>query len=508
MQFLDITGLRALWARIKAGDAAAKTTISSGTPHATNPYITATGTAVSGSGQDGHTDYVLTLNNVASPTDVQNAKQALYGGSSIPAENPLTLTSLNTAITNATTGAAVTVEKQASAESGYAATYVVKQNNQQVGVKINIPKDFLVKEGSVKVCSTTDDPVTGYVVGDKYLDFVVNTISYDGTDSHIYILVKDLVDVYTGGNGIDVSNSNVVSVEVDSALNGNEFLSVGANGIKVSGVSDAISTAKSEVIGTSSDTASADTVYGAKAYADAAITAASGDYATAAQGTAAETALQSITNGTDSNYIDITVGTKTNNSQTISGSATIQAVSSADSTHKGLVEASDVKSYVDGKFTNLGTITKTASGTAQYGGTFVIDQVTEVNGALNAVRSVEVEAAGAAAAVEATLRGSTSSSGYVANDTLAAIRNDLNTVTGSGSGSIADQIDTKIGTLDSAIVASTITNKTSNNVETEPETYVFTGVQAVDGLLSSTASGTTSVRIMGIPSATLETILV
>ena len=41
----------------------------------------------------------------------------------------------------------VTVEKQAQAETGYAHTYVVKQNNTQVGVKINIPKDFLVKSG-------------------------------------------------------------------------------------------------------------------------------------------------------------------------------------------------------------------------------------------------------------------------------------------------------------------------------------------------------------------------
>ena len=507
MQFLDITGLRALWAKIKAGDAAAKTTISSGTAHATNPYITATGTAVSGSGQDGHTDYVLTLNNVASPTDVQNAKQALYGGSSIPAENPLTLTSLNTAISNATTGAAVTVEKQASAESGYAATYVVKQNNTQVGVKINIPKDFLVKSGSVKTCSTADTPVTGYVVGDKYLDFVVNTISYDGTDSHIYILVKDLVDVYTGGNGISVSNANEISVTVDTALNGNEFLSVGANGLKVSGVSTAIGTAKSEVIGESTDTASADTIYGAKAYADAAITAASSDYATAAQGDLADTALQSISHGTDSNYITITVGTKSSNSQTVSGSATVQAMSSADSSHKGLAEASDVKSYVSGIVNGLDADLD-ATGTAQHSGTFVVSGVTEANGVITGVDSVEVESAGAAAAVESTLRGDTTSSSYSATETLTSLRASIDAIGGSGSGSIADQIATEIGKLDSAIVASTITNHSSNNVETEPETYVFTGIQEVDGKLSSTASGTTSIRIMGIPSATLDTILV
>ena len=89
----------------------------------------------------------------------------------------------------------VTVEKQATADTGYFATYVVKQNGSQVGSKINIPKDYLVKSGSVKTCTTADVPVQGYVVGDKYIDFVVNTRDGSGTDEHFYILVSDLVDV-------------------------------------------------------------------------------------------------------------------------------------------------------------------------------------------------------------------------------------------------------------------------------------------------------------------------
>jgi len=89
----------------------------------------------------------------------------------------------------------VTVEKQATADTGYFATYVVKQNGSQVGSKINIPKDYLVKSGSVKTCTTADVPVQGYVVGDKYIDFVVNTKDSSGSDEHFYILVSDLVDV-------------------------------------------------------------------------------------------------------------------------------------------------------------------------------------------------------------------------------------------------------------------------------------------------------------------------
>ena len=36
-----------------------------------------------------------------------------------------------------------TVEKQATPDSGFAASYIVKQNGEQVGTKINIPKDLL-----------------------------------------------------------------------------------------------------------------------------------------------------------------------------------------------------------------------------------------------------------------------------------------------------------------------------------------------------------------------------
>lgn len=110
----------------------------------------------------------------------------------------------------------VTVEKQATAESGYFATYVVKQNNVQVGSKINIPKDYLVKSGSVKNCTTANVPVQGYVVGDKYIDFVVNTKDSSGTDEHIYILVSDLVEdtTYTAdGTTLQLSGANVFSIK-------------------------------------------------------------------------------------------------------------------------------------------------------------------------------------------------------------------------------------------------------------------------------------------------------
>lgn len=107
----------------------------------------------------------------------------------------------------------VTVEKLATATSGYLSSYVVKQNGIQVGNTINIPKDFLVKSGSVKTVSTANNPVSGYSVGDKYIDLVINVQEGTSTDSHIYILVSDLIDT-------PVTISDVTGLQ--TALNGKE----------------------------------------------------------------------------------------------------------------------------------------------------------------------------------------------------------------------------------------------------------------------------------------------
>lgn len=125
------------------------------------------------------------------------------------------------------------VSKLSTATSGYAASYKITLDGTQIGDTINIPKDFLVKSATVETCATANTPVTGLAVGDKYIDFVVNSKDNDDTDAHIYLPVQDLVDVYTAGNGISVSG-NAISAVVDSSnANG---LSVGANGIALATV--------------------------------------------------------------------------------------------------------------------------------------------------------------------------------------------------------------------------------------------------------------------------------
>lgn len=113
--------------------------------------------------------------------------------------------------------------------------------------------------------------------------------------------------------------------------------------------------AAAAVLGQSTDTSTEKTVYGAIALAnekatpglvDEKITAAGNKYATAAQGTKADNALQSVSASGD-DYITASAGAKAGNSQTITVSTKVQAVGSASASAKGLAEASDVKNYVD-----------------------------------------------------------------------------------------------------------------------------------------------------------------
>lgn len=123
------------------------------------------------------------------------------------------------------------VVKQGTAESGFLSTYYLTKDGAQVGEKINIPKDFLVNSADIKTVETANQPYDGAEVGDLYIDFVVNSKNADDTASHVYLPVNELVDAYTGGNGIEVSAQNLISAKIDTAnANG---LGVTAAGFKL-----------------------------------------------------------------------------------------------------------------------------------------------------------------------------------------------------------------------------------------------------------------------------------
>lgn len=107
----------------------------------------------------------------------------------------------------------VTIVKQATADTGYFSTYYLEKDGNQIGSKINIPKDYLLKSASLKQCTVQDQPIEGLNVGDWYFDWVLNTKDDTGIDSHLYLNANVLTDVYDGDNATIVLNDGIFSVK-------------------------------------------------------------------------------------------------------------------------------------------------------------------------------------------------------------------------------------------------------------------------------------------------------
>lgn len=111
------------------------------------------------------------------------------------------------------------LSKAETSDNGYSATYQLTKDGAPVGDKINIPKDMVVQSGQVSTVVTDDVPVQGYKVGDKYIDLLLANTD----NEHIYILVSDLVDVYSAGQGIVISGNSVAIDTSVVALKGESY---------------------------------------------------------------------------------------------------------------------------------------------------------------------------------------------------------------------------------------------------------------------------------------------
>ena len=223
----------------------------------------------------------------------------------------------------------VYLRDESAGQSAYAKVYKLYQGANAPDAQadpaaligtINIPLDKVVQDGHIV---TVEDGVDsdGDTVPSGTADGIYVKLTFQNVSTPVYINVEDLVDVYTGGTTaeatVSISNTNEITVTIneingsklaatsvakgkldtavqnsldlaDSAVqsvaegSANGTVSVDGTDVAVHGLgsaaytastaydaSGAAATAKSEVIGESTDTASANTIYGAKAYADA-----------------------------------------------------------------------------------------------------------------------------------------------------------------------------------------------------------------------------------------------
>lgn len=111
------------------------------------------------------------------------------------------------------------IEKQETAEDGYAASYRLKKTvgeaSSYVGDAINIPKDMVLQSATLERVTEVNVPYIGAAIGDPYIHMVFN----DATASAINVPVKGLVDTYTAGDGIAIVD-NAISVKIADNSNG------------------------------------------------------------------------------------------------------------------------------------------------------------------------------------------------------------------------------------------------------------------------------------------------
>lgn len=328
----------------------------------------------------------ITLADVASTGAAANVSITDFDGNFTSTDVEGALAELAEASAGGVASKTVYLVDETSGQSAYAKVYTFYQgsdssdmtNNTNLG-SINIAKDKVVSGGAVvditynsgdgKLYDDSTD-VTALIKGTgtasasdagKYIKLELQNV----TDP-LYIAAKDLVDIYTAQANASqiqlvIDNNNVISASI------------------VAGSVDTTELANSAVT-----------------------TAKIADDAVTADKVSISAHTESQTAGADGIAISVT---------TIDGQVSAVSGSIAANTYDAYGSASSALStaegYTDSAIAALDADLD-ASGTAQHSGTFVVSGVTEVDGVLTAVDSVEVETAGAAATAKSEVIGTAS----------------------------------------------------------------------------------------------------
>jgi hypothetical protein len=147
-------------------------------------------------------------------------------------------------------------------------TYSVKEGDKVLklaGTEFATELDLVYKNNRISLTGIDGEEIAGFDASVFVEDGVLQDVAYDAEtrdltftwnvvvnwegETPVYktdvVNIADLVDIYTAGNGLDLSNNEFA---IKLAEGCESFLSVGANGLKLSGVQDAIDAAKEAAI--------------------------------------------------------------------------------------------------------------------------------------------------------------------------------------------------------------------------------------------------------------------
>ena len=133
--------------------------------------------------------------------------------------------------------------------SDYAAVYHLTKDNVNTGVAINIPKDKVVKSGTVERYTTGNLP-TGVAEAGTYLVLVLENVA-----DPLYIKTTDLIDVFTGDKDSKGSGENIYSTIQVNVNDKNEITaSILNGGVHTAELADrAVTSAKIALNGVTTD---------------------------------------------------------------------------------------------------------------------------------------------------------------------------------------------------------------------------------------------------------------
>ena len=158
---------------------------------------------------------VAALAKSSGVTGVKGDKESAYRTGNV------NLTAANIGALADSTKYGATLDLSYASSTGVITATLKDQSGATLSTKtVDLPLELLVESGTVETCTAANTPVTGYKVGDKYIDLVL------ANSEHIYILASDLIDqvsITESGSGNAITGLTVSGNEI-TATKGKTFV--------------------------------------------------------------------------------------------------------------------------------------------------------------------------------------------------------------------------------------------------------------------------------------------